>query len=364
MSSGVGICGGFSRKEGGLELSAQRVVVSGSQGYIGTVLVDHLALAGFGVVEKDLGLYTNCRYPNGSVDPIGWDVRRAEPLDFEDADAVVHLAALSNDPLGDLDPALTYSINHDGTVRVAEAAKEAGVRRFVFASSCSLYGASDTGQFLDETATMAPVTPYAETKVTAEEALSEMADDTFSPTYMRNATVYGPSAALRLDIVVNDLCATASATGSILLRSDGQAWRPQVHVSDVALAVQAVLEAPRELIHNESFNVGRTEDNLRISDIAELVAEAYPGGAAIEYVPDAGSDPRSYRVDFGKIESNLPAFRPRWTLERGIKELLSRFRDDGLTETEFPRYRRLHELKRLMSAGALDDRLTWLSDVA
>lgn len=345
-------------------MKAERVLVTGSQGYIGSVLVDHLSRAGYDVVERDLGLYVNCRYPSGSIDPIGWDVRRAEPADFNGVDAVVHLAALSNDPLGDLDPLLTYSINHHGTVRVAEAAKAAGVSRFIFASSCSLYGASATDQYLDESAAMAPVTPYAETKVSAEKALSELADDRFSPTYMRNATVYGPSASLRLDIVVNDLCATAAATGEVLLRSDGKAWRPQVHVDDVAQSVQSVLEAPQELIHDEAFNVGRTEDNLRVSDIAELVARATPGGATIKYVDDAGSDPRSYRVSFTKIQSTLPAFRPRWTLERGIRQLLATFQKDHLNTDDFARYRRLHELRRLMSAGALDKTLVWLSGVS
>lgn len=341
-------------------MSVHRVLVTGSQGYIGTVLVDHLVDAGYDVVGKDLGLYVNCRYPSGRVEPLRWDVRSVEPADFEGIDAVVHLAALSNDPLGDLEPSLTYSINHDGTVRVAEAAKQAGVSRFVFASSCSLYGASDTNAFLDETAAMAPVTPYAETKVTAEASLSEMADGRFSPTYLRNATVYGPSASLRLDIVVNDLCATAAATGAILLRSDGSAWRPQVHVTDVARSVQAVLEAPRDSVHDQAFNVGRTEDNLRVSDIAELVAQAVPGGAPIEYAEGAGTDPRSYRVSFAKIESTLPAFRPRWTLKLGIGQLLGIFAKDGPAVGDFARYRRLHEIKRLMSVGALDEKLVWL----
>jgi nucleoside-diphosphate-sugar epimerase len=336
-----------------------RVLVTGSQGYIGSVLVQHLRSHGYDVVERDLGLYVDCRYPSGAIQPLGWDVREAKPADFDGVDAVVHLAALSNDPLGDLDPALTYEINHDGTMRVAEAARDAGVRRFVFASSCSLYGSSETGGLLDELATMAPITPYAETKVTAEEALAKLADDDFSPTYMRNATVYGPSPALRLDIVVNDLCATAAATGRILLKSDGRAWRPQVHVEDVARSVRAVLEAPVESVHDQAFNVGRTEDNLRVIEIAELVSDAMPGGAPIEYVEDPGADPRSYRVDFSKIAAVVPSFQPRWTLAEGVRQLLTVFLEDGMSVDDFQRYRRLFEIKRLIAEGKLDDSLTW-----
>ena len=341
----------------------ERVLVTGSQGYIGSVLVEHLRRHGFEVVERDLGLYVDCRYPSGAIEPLGWDVREATPTDFHGVDAVVHLAALSNDPLGDLDPSLTYEINHDGTLRVAEAAKDAGVRRFVFASSCSLYGSSETGGLLDESATMAPLTPYAETKVTAEAALAKLADDDFSPTYMRNATVYGPSPALRLDIVVNDLCATAAATGRILLKSDGSAWRPQVHVEDVARSVRAALEAPVEVVHDQAFNVGRTEDNLRVIEIAELVSDAMPGGAPIEYVDDPGTDPRSYRVDFTKIATSIPSFQPRWTLADGVRQLLTVFLEDGITTDDFQRYRRLHEIKRLMSEGALEESLTWARPV-
>ncbi len=337
----------------------ERVLVTGSQGYIGSVLVDHLRDHGYHVIERDLGLYSGCRYPAGATEPLGWDVREARPADFDGVEAVVHLAALSNDPLGDLDPALTYAINHDGTVRVAEAAKKAGVSRFVFASSCSLYGASESGGLLDESAAMTPLTPYAETKVTAEAALAKLADDDFSPTYMRNATVYGPSQALRLDIVVNDLCATAAATGRILLKSDGSAWRPQVHVEDVARSVRAVLEAPVESVHDQAFNVGRTEDNLRIIEIAELVSDAVPGGAPVEYVDDPGTDPRSYRVDFSKIGAMVPAFQPHWTLADGIRQLLKVFLEDGMSVEDFPRYRRLHEIKRLIAEGRLEESLTW-----
>lgn len=334
-------------------------MVTGSQGYIGSVLTGFLVDSGHQVVERDLGLYHRCRYPEGDFDLRPWDARQATPAHFEGVDEVVHLAALSNDPLGDLDPSVTVAINHDGTVRTAEAAKAAGVSRFVFASSCSLYGASgDTP--LDEAAPMSPLTTYAETKVTSEAALAEMADDDFSPVFLRNATVYGPSSALRLDIVVNDLCATAAATGRIVLRSDGSAWRPQIHVTDVARAIVAVLEAPVEAVHSQALNVGRRDDNLRVVEIAELISDATNGEARIEFVEGASRDTRSYRVDFGKIESLVPAFRPKWTVAEGVRELLEDFQASGLTEVDFTRYRRLSEIGRLKAEGRLGEHLTWL----
>ncbi len=333
--------------------------MTGSQGYIGSVLTALLVQQGYEVIGRDLGLYRECRYPGGSFDSDPWDARNASPSDFVGIDAVVHLAALSNDPLGDLDPKLTYEINHDGTLATAAAAKEAGVPRFVFASSCSLYGAAAGGDLLDETAQMDPLTPYAETKVTAEHALTDMADDRFSPTFLRNATVYGPSPSLRLDIVVNDLCASAAATGKIVLKSDGSAWRPQVHVTDVARAVAAVLSASRDVVHNEAFNVGRSDDNLTVLQIADLVADA--SGAGIEFVDGAAADVRSYRVDFSKIEQLIPEFRPMWTVAEGVKELIADFQRTGLSASEFGRYRRLHEIKKLMAEGRLAGDLTWLS---
>ncbi|HLT97293.1 MAG TPA: SDR family oxidoreductase [Acidimicrobiia bacterium] len=336
----------------------RRVLVTGARGYIGSVLTSHLASEGYDVVGIDLDLYHRSRYPGGEQEFRPWDARTARESDFAGFDAVVHLAALSNDPLGDLDPTLTYEINHEATVRCAELAKSAGVARFVFASSCSLYGASSTSDLLDETAPMAPVTPYAETKVSAEKALSDLADDTFSPTYLRNATVYGPSPALRLDIVVNDLCASAVATGDVLLKSDGQAWRPQVHVTDVARAVAAVLEADRDVVHDEAFNVGRSDDNLRVIDIAHLVADAVPGSRVV-FSEEASNDPRSYRVDFSKAETKLTGFTPNWTVAEGVKELVARFRSDRLSREDFMRYRRLAEIKRLMSEGRLKGDLTW-----
>jgi nucleoside-diphosphate-sugar epimerase len=339
--------------------AVQRVVVTGSQGYIGSVLIGALLDEGYETDGRDLGLYHRCAYPSGNFELRPWDMRSAEPKDFEGFDAVVHLSALSNDPLGDLDPSLTYEINHAGTVRVAEAAKEAGVSRFLFASSCSLYGVSAGEDLLDESADMAPLTPYAETKVSAESALSEMADDSFSPTFLRNATVYGPSPALRLDIVVNDLCASAVATGAVMLMSDGMAWRPQVHVTDVARAVIAILQSDRAVIHDEAFNIGRSDDNLRVLDLAEAIAESIPNGR-IEFADSASADARSYRVDFSKVESLIPTFQPKWTVAEGVRELLDIFARDGLTSSSFTRYRRLHEIRRLLDEGRISEGLTWL----
>lgn len=337
-----------------------RVLVTGSQGYIGSVLLSVLASHGFEVEGRDLGLYHRCRFPGGEFDLMPWDARRAEPSDFAGFDAVVHLAALSNDPLGDLDPSLTYEINHDGTIRTAEVAKAAGVSRFVFASSCSLYGAAPGDDVLDESAEMAPLTPYAESKVSAEAALSGLADERFSPTFLRNATVYGPSPALRLDIVVNDLCASAASTGTVVLRSDGMAWRPQVHVTDVARAVMAVLEAPRDVIHAEAFNIGRTDDNLRVIEIAEMVAEAVPGGGRIEFAEGATADARSYKVDFSKVESMIPGYKAKWTVAEGVRELIEAFQSTGITPGDSSRYRRLQEITRLQAENRLSGELTWL----
>jgi nucleoside-diphosphate-sugar epimerase len=272
----------------------------------------------------------------------------------------VHLAALSNDPLGDFNPNWTYAINRDGTMALARAAKEAGVRRFVFASSCSMYGAAEGNAALNEDAPLRPLTPYAESKVAAEEALTELAGDDFAPVSMRNATVYGLSPRLRLDIVLNNLVAWAHTTSAIRLQSDGSSWRPLIHVRDVARATLALLEAPEEVVRGEAFNIGSEAQNYRIRDLAEIVHDRLPH-CEVTFAEGASADPRSYRVDFSKFESTFPQCRFQWTAERGADELARAYEDVGLTFDDFQGHRfiRLGQLRRLLDADALDGELRW-----
>jgi nucleoside-diphosphate-sugar epimerase len=337
-----------------------KVLVAGDRGYIGAVLVPFLRAAGHDVEGLDLGLYEGCDFGPGPED-IGsrarLDLRDVEPGHCSGYDAVVCLAALSNDPVGHLNPAATYSINLDGTLRLAQAAKKAGVQRFLFASSCSLYGAAGS-QAVTEEAEMFPVTPYGETKATAERELSRLADDSFSPTYLRNATAYGFSARLRLDIVVNNLTAVAMTTGEVCLQSDGSPWRPLVHVEDISRSFLAMLEAPRELVHDEAFNVGRDEDNVQVRDIAELVREAVPG-SKVTFAAEAGPDLRDYRVDFSKLHAAFPELQLRWNVPAGVNELVRAYTDyqfshDDFVSSSFVRLRRIQEL---LSAGEIDDLL-------
>lgn len=338
-----------------------RVLVTGHNGYIGSVMVPLLQRAGHEVVGLDSYLFAGATHGPGTpdVEAVRVDLRDVTPDHLEGVDAVAHLAALSNDPLGDLEPEHTYDINHHASVRLAEAAKQAGVARFLYSSSCSIYGAAGAAGALDETASMAPVTAYAVSKVRVEDDLHALADADFSPVSLRNATAYGWSPRLRCDLVLNDLVARAHLTGEILVLSDGTPWRPIVHIEDIARAFLAALEAPREVVHDEAFNVGRGSENYQVRDIAEIVAATVPG-CRVVVTGEAGGDSRSYRVDFTKITERLPAFQPQWTARRGAGELYDAYRRHGLTDEQFRQtYKRLPWLTRLQAEGQLDPTLRW-----
>jgi nucleoside-diphosphate-sugar epimerase len=342
-----------------------RVLLTGHNGYIGSVMSRMLSEAGHEVVGLDAYLYEECTFGPSTPDPaaLRLDMRDAEPAHLAGYDAVIHLAALCNDPLGSMDPDLTHEINHRASVRLAELARNAGVHRFLFASSCSLYGVAGD-EMLQEDAAFNPITPYGVSKVLVEQDVANLADDTFSPSYLRNATAYGVSPRLRLDVVVNNLVAAAYTTGHVLIQSDGTPWRPLVHVEDFSRAFLAVLHAPKELIHNQAFNVGRTRENYRVSELAEIVRDVVPG-SRITYAQGGGPDPRSYRVDCSKLENTLPDYKPLWTVRRGVEQLAAAFQREQLTAADFQghRYLRIRNIQRLQAEGRLSDQLRWGSEI-
>ncbi len=338
-----------------------RVLVTGHKGYIGTVMVPMLRQSGHDVLGLDSDLYRNSTYGESLPEnkEILKDIRDIEKADLEDVDAIVHLAGLSNDMLGDLNPQLTYEINHAASVRLAAMAKESGISRFIFSSSCSNYGAAGDGM-QDETATLHPVTPYAISKVMVERDVSQLADDNFSPVFMRNSTAYGVSPRMRFDLVLNNLTAWAYTTGQILLKSDGKPWRPLVHIEDISLAVIGALAAPREVIHNQAFNVGVMSENYQVLQLAQIVGETVPN-CEIRFAEGAEPDKRNYRVDFSKYSRTFPGYALRWNVRLGARQIYESYRKFGLQNDvyEGPKYKRIAQIKYLLSTGQLDETLRW-----
>lgn len=340
-----------------------KVLVTGHKGYIGCVLVPLFQAAGHDVHGLDSDLFRRATYgPDSTLPTVPWvcrDIREVTPADLEGFDAVVHLAGMANDPMGDLIPEVTHQINHQATVRLARAAKDAGVPRFVYSSSCSVYGAA-TAEWVDETSAPNPLTPYGVSKLAAEHDLASLADAAFAPVYLRSATAYGFSPRIRFDLVINNLTAYALTCGTVLIKSDGMPWRPVVHIQDIARAFLAAAEAPREAVHDQVFNVGITTENYRIHELASMV-EAIVPDARVEYAAGNNPDARSYRVDCSKIAKTLHGFKPQWTAERGIRELYENYSAIGLSVDEFegPRYQRLAHLKSLIADGTVDESFRW-----
>jgi nucleoside-diphosphate-sugar epimerase len=345
-----------------------RVLVTGHEGYIGTVLVERLREAGHEAVGLDTGYFADCVLGPAPqpIPTLRLDLRDVTSEPLAGFDAVMHLAALCNDPLGNLNPDLTYEVNHRSSVRLAAAAKAAGVQRFLFSSSCSLYGAghgaSDDPEdrpFLDENAGFAPVTPYGESKILAEQGIGELVSDDFSPVFLRNATAYGFSPRLRGDIVINDLTATAMLTGEVKLLSDGRAWRPLIHIEDICSAFIALLEAPREAVHGKAYNIAQTTENYLIRDVAEIVADVVPD-SRVTFAGNASTDKRDYRVSGDLVAAEVPSFKPQWTVRKGAEQLLEAYQRYGLTQELFAeRFLRIRKIQALTGAGRIDGELRW-----
>ena len=355
------VCGGVCCEEGD---AVMKVLLTGHLGYIGTVLTPMLLAEGHQVLGLDVDLYRRCTFIDriANVPAIRKDLRDVTREDVKGFDAVLHLAALSNDPLGNLNPQLTEEINWRASVRLAELAKEAGVRRFVFSSSCSTYGKSAVEDFLTEEAAFNPVTPYGRTKVWVERDVAKLAGDDFVPTFLRNATAYGVSPRHRFDLVLNNLVAHAMATGKVLIKSDGTPWRPLVHVADISAAFCAVLRTPEELVHAQAFNIGSTNENYRVSELAEIAASAVPG-CAIEYAPGGAGDERCYRVNCDKAMRTLERFGPRWNVREGVAELCDAYKRIGVMVEDFEgaRFARVAHIRKLMAEGVLDGDLRFVA---
>lgn len=338
-----------------------RVLVTGHKGYIGTVMVPMLIAEGHEVVGLDSDLYKSCTFTEGLFDipDINTDIRDVEKDDLIGFEAILHLAGLSNDPLGNLDPEITMDINYEATVRISELAKEAGVSRFIFSSTCSVYGAAGE-EIVNEASDFNPVTPYGRSKMFAENGISKLADADFCPTYLRSATAYGASPKIRFDLVINNLVAWGASTSVINLKGDGSAWRPVVHVEDIANAFISVLHAPREKVFNQAFNVGITDENYRIKTLADIVKTAVPG-SRIEFADGAGPDKRSYRVNCNKLPRFLPEFKPVWNAKRGADQLYEVIQASKLNHQDFegPKFSRSEHIKQLLIEGSLDNTLRW-----